>query len=126
MFPDNLNLCPVNTLTVYIEQTKGSQGSENSVFLTAVRKHHPATTATIARWIKTGLSKTKIDTSTFKAHSIQSASTSAAADAGVSVTEIMEAADWTSASVFKKFYYRPSWPSTFGHTVINSASNLQS
>ena len=96
------------------------------MFLTAVRKHRPATTATIARWIKTGLSKAEIDTSIFKAHSIQSASTSAAADSGVSVTEVMEVADWTSASVFKKFYYRPSLSSTFGHTVINSASNLQS
>ena len=70
MFPDNLNLCPVNTLKVYIEWAKASRGSENSVFLTAVGKHHPATAATIARWIKTGLSKAGIDTSIFKVHSI--------------------------------------------------------
>jgi len=69
------------------------------------RQHHSATSATIARWIKTGLSKAGIDTSIFKAHSIRSAATSAAADAGVSVTEIMETTDWTSASVFEKFYY---------------------
>jgi len=49
--------------------------------------------------------KAGVDISIFKAHSIQSAATSAAADAGVTVTEIMEAADWTSASVFEKFYY---------------------
>jgi len=89
-----------------------------------VGKHYPATTATIARWIKTGLSKAGIDTSIFKTHSIQSATTSAAA--GASVTEIMEAADWTSESMFEKFYHRPSRSSTFGHTFINSASNLQS
>jgi len=70
--------------------------------------------------------KADIDTFIFKAHSIRSAATSAAADAGVSVTEIMQAADWTSASVFEKFYYRPSQSSTFGHTIISSASNLQS
>jgi len=39
-----------------------------------------------------------------KVHSIQSAAVSAAADVGVSVTEIMEAADCTCASVLEKFY----------------------
>ena len=125
-FPDNPNLCPVNTLKVYIERTKVKRGSEKNLFITAVGKHHSATSATIARWIKTGLSKAGVNTSIFKAHSVRSAASSAAADAGVSVTEIMEAADWTSASVFEKFYYRPSRSSTFGHTVISSASNLQS
>ena len=66
-------------------------------------KHHPVTAATIARWIKTGLSKASTDTSIFKAHSICSASTSAAADAGLSVSEIMEAADWSLASVIENF-----------------------
>jgi len=65
-----------------------------------------------------------VNTYIFKAHSVRSAASSAAADAGVFVTEIMEAANWTSASVFEKFYYRPSRCSTFVLTVISSASNL--
>ena len=81
-------------------------------------KHHPVTAATIARWIQTGLSKASIDTSIFKAYSICSASTSAAADAGLSVSEIMEAADWSLASVIEKFYYRPHRSSSFGFSVI--------
>ena len=89
-------------------------------------KHHPATAATIARWIKTGLSKAGVGTSIFKAHSIHSASTSAAADAGLSVSKIMEAADWSSASVFEKFYYHPHRSSNFSLSVIFSASNLYS
>jgi len=72
------------------------------------------------------LTKAGIETSIFKAHSVRSAATSAAADAGVSISEIMEAADWSSASVFEKFYYRACKSSNFGHSVISSASNLQS
>ena len=94
---------PVNTFKVYIERTKDSC----SVFLTAVGKHHPATTVTIARWIKTCLSKAGIDASIFKVHSIQSASTSAAADAEVSVTEIMESA---SASLSRSSTYDSCGP----------------
>jgi len=47
----------------------------------------------------------EIDTSIFKAHSIQSPATSAAAHAGVSVKEIMKTAVWTSESVLEKLYY---------------------
>ena len=125
-FEANSNLCPVNGLKVYAKRTEPVRKSRSPFFLTAIPDHHPATAATIARWIKTGLSRAGIDTSIFKAHSICSASTSAAADAGVSVSEIMEAADWSSASVFEKFYYRPHRSSRFGHSVMASASNLHS
>ena len=67
-------------------------------------KHQPAIEATITKGIKTGLD---IDTSIFKAHSICSASTSATPDAGLSVSEIMETADWSSTPVFERFYYHP-------------------
>ena len=70
--------------------------------------------------------KAGIDTSIFKARSVHSAATSAAADAGESISEIMEAADWSTASVFEKFYYHPHKSSNFGHSVISFAPNLQS
>ena len=54
------------------------------------------------------LSLAGIDTSSFKAHSVRSASVSAAASAGVSTNQIMEAADWSSESVFQRFYYKHS------------------
>ena len=125
-FESNSNLCPADTLKVHVRRTESIRKSENSLFLTIIPSHHPATAATIARWIKTGLSRAGIDTSVFKAHSTCSASTSAAADAGLSVSEIMEAADWSSASMLEKFYYRPHKSSSFGLSVISSASNLHS
>ena len=125
-FESNSNLCPANILKVYVERTESIRKTESSLFLMTTPKHHPATAATITRWIKTGLSKAGIDTSIFKTHSIRSASTSAAADAMFSVSEITEAADWSSASVLEKFSYCPHRSSSFGLSIISSASNLHS
>jgi hypothetical protein len=72
------------------------------------------------------LSKAGVDTSIFKAHSIRAASTSAAADAGVSIPEILQAADWSSKSTFEQFYHKPVGNSTFSDSVLKIASNLQS
>ena len=100
-FESNSNFCPANILKMYVERTQSIRKTENSLFLMTTPKYHSAIAAATTRWIKTGLSKVGIDTSIFKVHSICSTSTSAAADAGLSVSEIMEAADWSSASVFE-------------------------
>jgi hypothetical protein len=42
----------------------------------------------------------------FGVHSTRSASTSAALEAGLSVRDIMNVADWSNASTFNKFYKR--------------------
>ena len=76
--------------------------------------------------MKTGLAKAGIDNNIFKAHSVRSASTSAAVDVGISISEVLEAADWSSASTFEKFYYQPVKCSKLGLSVVSSASNLQS
>ena len=49
----------------------------------------------------------------------------AAALAGISISEILEAGDWSTQSVFERFYYRPHKPS-FAQVVLSMASNLQS
>ena len=61
------------------------------------------------------------DTCTFKAHSVRNASVSAAASAGVTTNQIMEAAEWSSESVFQRFYYRPSTVNAVGVSVLSSA-----
>ena len=96
------------------------------VFLTSTKPHSPASSATIARWIKSALTEAGIDTTIFKAHSVRGASTSAAAEAGISIPEILEAADWSNQSTFERFYYRPRKSVSFGTAVLKSASNLQS
>ena len=128
--PDNPTLFPVSTLQEYILQTKQfREGKDDDhkdrLFITTTGGHSPATSATIARWIKSALTTAGIDTSIFKAHSVGEASTMAAALAGISIPEILETEDWSSQSLFERLYYKPH-ASSFGQVVLSMASNLQS
>ena len=59
--------------------------------------------------------------SSFKAHSTQAASTSAAKNRGVTTKDIMCAADWSRESTFQRFYYKPI-DHSFGKAVLQAAS----
>ena len=69
------------------------------------------------------LSNAGSNTDTFEAHSVLSASVTAAANAGITTNDILEAADWSTASVFQKFYYKPTGDTVFGSTVLSTAAN---
>ena len=89
-----------------------------------VKPHKPVSSSTLARWLKSLLEKAGIDTGIFKAYSVRGAGTSAAANAGVTMADILKAADWSSESVFTKFYYKPIRSSVFGSAVLsNRGSN---
>ena len=64
-----------------------------------------------------------INVGIFTAHSTRSASVSAAADSGMTVNDILKAADWSSESVFRQFYYRPTHDPSYGRTVLSSSSS---
>ena len=49
-----------------------------------------------------------IDITHFIAHSIRDAFSSVATDSGITTSNSLKAADWTTESVFRKFYYRPT------------------
>ena len=49
-----------------------------------------------------------IDIAIFKAHSAHGASSTAAAEKGALMTDILRTADWSRDSTFKRFYYRPT------------------
>ena len=85
--------------------------------------HHAVTSSTIARWLKTTLEQAGIDTAIFKAHSTRGASTSAAALRGVTTSDIILAADWSSDSVFRRFYYKPVHDPTFGKAILSKGGN---
>jgi len=75
------------------------------------------------------LLKVGIDTPVFKTHSVRGASCSTAAWAGVTTTNILKAADWSSEGTFQTFYHRKedsSFRATFGVSVLASVatSNL--
>ena len=90
-FKDDVLLCPVETLKVYKRQTekfrKGQDTAKSRLFLSLVEKHSPLCSSTIARWLKSCLHKAGVDTSVFKAHSTQAASSTKAAMVGMTVEE---------------------------------------
>ena len=79
---------------------------QDKPLLSYVKPHSPISSFSVARWIVTLLKLTGIDTDTFKSHSVRSASATAAASAGITTNQIMDAADWRSESVFERFYYK--------------------
>lgn len=120
-FPGNKLLCPVTTLRVYEERTRERQNDNNrsQLFIAIIRPYNPVVSSTIARWIKSVLTKSGINTDIFKAHSVRGAAVSTAAKEGVTINDILKAADWSGEAVFQKFYYKPENKDTFGAAVLS-------
>ena len=64
-----------------------------------------------------------IDIIVFKAHSVRGASTSAAMDKGVSLSDTLNTADWNRDATFKRFYYPPSTKDTFATNALRKTSS---
>ena len=111
-------LCPRATLQTYERRTESPR-----LFLAVVKPRKLVSPSTLAKWLKTLLEKAGIDTGIFKAHSIRGAAVSAAANAGVTTSDILRAADWSSESVFTKFYYKPVRFGTFGAAVLSKGGS---
>ena len=118
-------VCPVTTLQLYLTRTADwrTDQSRNQLFLSINKPHHPVTPATVARWLKETLMKAGVSTE-FTAHSTRAAAVSVAFDKGVSIKDILNTADWSSDSVFKKHYYKQSTcsvnQSSFTHAVLQT------
>ena len=99
-FPQNPILCLVRTLSAYLDKTNQVRGSETKLFLSFIKRNKAVTSSTIARWLRTILEQAGINTEIFSAHSTRGASASAAARGGVTLEDILKAANWSSESVF--------------------------
>lgn len=106
-YKENLSICPATALKDYIDATKSLRKSDQ-LFVTVKKPHTPASTQTLARWVKDILSEAGIDISIFSAHSTRHASTSHAYRNGVNTEYILKTAGWTESSrCFADFYNRP-------------------
>ena len=63
-----------------------------------------------------------IDTSIFKVHSTRGASVSAAKNMGITTREILDTANWSTESVFQRFYYKPVRSSNFSDAILKGQS----
>ena len=118
----NVQLCPAACLREYIKKTESHRnlsGDSQPLFLATQRPFSLISSTCIGRWLNLTLQDAGIDTSVFKAHSTRGASSSAARQSGVSVKDILTAADWSRETTFNRFYYRPRHSVSFGTAVIS-------
>ena len=73
------------------------QEKPNNLLISLVKPHRPVT---ISRWILPLNKEAGIDTTIFKAHSVRGASTTAAANAVVSLREILDMTDWSKSATY--------------------------
>ena len=59
----------------------------------------------------------------FKAHSTRATSSTKAAMAGMTVEEMLQAADWSGKGIFQKFYYRPKHSGAYGLMVLTTKAS---
>ncbi len=122
MFSENNLICPVTTLRAYVARTLPLRAAETKLFIATIKPHKAVTSSTIARWLKKLLEVAGIDVSTFKAHLVRGASASTASNMGITTSEILEAADWSSESIFQRFYYKSTQKTSYGKAVLQSTT----
>ena len=104
---DEQNLDVRQCILAHLERTSTLRGNESKLLVSFIKPHNAVKPCTVAGWLKNLLKEAGIDTNVFKAHSTRGESTSKANKFGISVQQIMQKANWKSASTFQKFYNKP-------------------
>lgn len=114
-------LCVVECLRQYERVTasrRDPQSEAQPLFLSYIKPFKPVTSQRIAHWIKDLLSEAGVDTRVFKAHSVRGASVSAAKNKGVGIPEILDMADWSRDTTFRRFYYRTTTSNNYTQSLL--------
>ena len=127
-FTEDESICPVATVSQYIRTTESLRLPEKSdkqskLFISWIKPYHAVTSSSIARWLRTVLDLAGIDTSIFKAHSTRGASVSAAKNLGVTTREILHTADWSTESVFQKYYCKHINKASYSNAILKGQSS---
>lgn len=101
-YSPDVDIFPYVCLEDYIERTKTLR-LNSCLFISTIKPHKAVGAQTMARWIRTVLQWSGIDTDLFKPHSTRHA---ASTEAAVPLDEILKKAGWSSAKTFKRFYYK--------------------
>ena len=103
------------------EDIKDNPRSKQLFLSWASRK--PVTKQSIARWLRSALDLSGIDSSQFAAHSYRGAGLSAAHNKGASIETIIKQGEWKNVNCFRKFYSAPSQDSTVGQIILSHFEN---
>lgn len=105
-FRPNPNICPVETLKIYMNKTKDLRTDE-ALFISYIQPHKGVKVTSLSRWAKSTLLKAGINIDIYSAHSTRAASSSKKLTLNVSTEDIRKAAGWTNLSTFGRFYNKP-------------------
>ena len=115
-FTENLLLDPVKTIQSYVRRTQSIRQS-NSLFVKLTSPHDKVATVTLSRWISSVI---RLSGQAGSGGSTRSTSSSAAFSKGMSLDAVLEAGNWSRASTFQRFYFKPCNESTLSDIVLNS------
>ena len=82
--------------------------------------------STIARWLKVCLKNVGVDTSKFRAYSVRTVATSKACLSGLTVEDILNAANWSLEGEFQKFYYKRIHLLAFSSSLLAELTSTKS
>lgn len=126
-FEGDRTLCPLQTLNSYLNRTSGLRrvANQGPLFISFIKPHNPVYSATIARWLKSVITRAGIEG--FTGHSTRGATSTKAVTTGLSVQDVLEMADWSRETTFRRIYYRPEFvcsqavdkPGLFSHAVLS-------
>jgi hypothetical protein len=117
----DLRLCPLALLDEYLTRTAFANRPTN-LFLTTVLPQGIAARGTIKRWIVSVLSEAGVEGS---AGSTRAAAASFALASNVSLSTVLEAADWSRSTTMFRHYVRLLPPEVLAHVASNPARNVQ-
>ena len=120
-FEDNESLCIYKLVKHYLDIIKNLRASSgDSFFISLVRPHKAVGQQTISRWLRVSLEDCGVRSDLFASHSTRHASTSRAAQKGITLDLIKRAAGWSGSSrIFARFYNRPIInPEEFSNAVL--------
>ena len=116
-YVDDPRICVVKCLQQYVQCTTELRGKEQQLLISYKAPHMAICSQTLSRWLRSVLTKAGIPAE-YTGHSTRSASTSEAAKSGLPMELILAAADWSSATVFKKHYHKTT-QGTFANSVLS-------
>ena len=129
--PDELLLCPVCALWVYLDHSSSLLPRPHSLFVSPHAPSHPLSKNALSFFLRSVIlqssssssstlsSSSSARSSSFPAHSICGMATSTAFSRNVSLSSILEAASWRS-SVFASFYLMCSFHLAMGFRWVPS------
>ena len=101
-------LCVCETLKMYIARTEELRGvavrENEKLLLSFIKPHKHVTRDTVARWIRTVLHMSGVDTDKYSAGSVRPAAASKAKAMAVPLQLILAKAGWSREATFAKYY----------------------